>query len=144
MIILLILYVPRDKIRQAFVIFTFKQLMTWILGLTVAELRLIEYPVRSFAYANKASFDFEFFIYPAFCVLFILHYPEKKGTLKQLLYYFYYCAGLTITEIIVEKYTNLLEYINWYWYTSFISFFITFFLSRLFYNWYFKTNKTAN
>jgi hypothetical protein len=138
MIVLLIIFTPKDKIRHAYVIFTFKQIMTWILGLTVAELRLIEYPVRSFAYANKASFDFEFFAYPAFCVLFVLHYPEGKSTFKQLLYYFYYCTALTTIESIVEKYTNIIEYINWTWYISYITFFITFFLSHKFYRWYFK------
>jgi len=136
--VLLLLYVPKEKIRESFVIFMFKQLMTWLIGLVVAELKLLEYPIRSFAYATKASFDFEYFFYPSFCVLFNLYYPEGKRISQQILYYFYYCTVLTMIEVLVEKYTNILEYLNWTWYITYISFAITFYLSHLFYRWFFK------
>ncbi|OGO76870.1 MAG: hypothetical protein A2Y23_07760 [Clostridiales bacterium GWB2_37_7] len=136
--VLLLLYVPKARIRQAFVIFMFKQLITWLVGLVVVELRLIEYPVRSFAYASKTSFDFEYFIYPAFCVLFNLYYPEGKSFLKRSLHYIYYCSALTAVEVVVEKYTDILHYVNWAWYTTFITLFLTFFMSRQFYKWFFK------
>lgn len=64
MIYLLIKYIPKNKIRQAQVAFLITQVVTWIIGLLVVELRLIEYPVRIFSYANRSSFTFEFFIYP--------------------------------------------------------------------------------
>ena len=51
--VLLIIFVPKAKIRQAFVIFMVKQMITWSIGLLVVELRLLEYPVRSFAYASN-------------------------------------------------------------------------------------------
>ena len=131
--VLLIIFVPKAKIRQAFVIFMVKQMITWSIGLLVVELRLLEYPVRSFAYASKTSFDFEFFIYPAFCVLFNLHYPEGKSFAKRFMHFIYFCSALTAVEVLVEKNTNLLHYINWYWYTTFITLFITFFMSRQFF-----------
>jgi hypothetical protein len=137
-IILLFLFVPKDKLRHANVIFFFKQLLTWILGLLVVQLNLIEYPVRSFPNATKTSFDFEYFIYPSFCVLFNLHYPEEKSKLKQFMYYVYYCSGLTIVETFIERYTNILEYLYWTWHITWISFFITFFISRQYYLWFFK------
>lgn len=137
-IVLLLFFVQRNKIRQALVVFMFKQLITWLVGLLVVEFRLIEYPVRSFAYACKTSFDFEYFIYPSFCVLFNLHYPEGKSFKKRFLHYMYYCSALTAVEVIVERYTDILEYINWTWYTTFITFYITFFMSRQYYKWFFK------
>ncbi len=135
---LLIIFTPKEKIRQAIVVFMFKQLLTWLLGLTVAELGLIEYPVRSFAKATKTSFDFEYFIYPAFCVLFNLHYPRTKKLIVEFLYYFSFCTALTIIEIIVEKNTNIINYIHWTWYITWASFLITFYASRKFYLWFFK------
>jgi hypothetical protein len=137
-ITLLLLFVPKNKIRQASVIFLFKQFLTWILGLLVVELKLIEYPIRSFAYATRSSFDFEYFIYPAFCVIFNLHYPSKKNHFAQFLYYFCFCTGLSIVEVIVEKYTDIINYINWTWYITWISFYITFYISRKYYLWFFK------
>jgi hypothetical protein len=142
-ITLLLVFIPKEKIRHALVIFFFKQFMTWILGLTVVELKLIEYPVRSFSYATRSSFDFEYFIYPAFCVLFNLHYPKDKNFLGQFMYYTYYCSVITIIEVMVEKYTNILTYIHWTWYITWISFFITFYLSRKFYLWYFQLDKKS-
>lgn len=137
-IILLFLFVPRNKIRHAILIFFFKQFITWILGLSVTELRLVEYPVRLFPCSTKTSFDFEYFIYPAICVLFNLHYPEKKNSLAQFRHYSYFCTIMTAIEVILEKYTDIIEYLHWTWYVTWITLFITFYMSRKFYVWYFK------
>jgi hypothetical protein len=139
--ILLILFVPKNKFREANVIFFFKQLITWVLGLTTAEYGLIKYPVRLFAYATRANFTFEYFVYPSICVLFNLYYPNKKSVISQLLYYVLYCSGITLIEVLLKDYTNLIVYIRWTWYYTWISFFLTFFISRTYYIWFFKLNK---
>lgn len=138
---LLIRFIPRDKIREAHVTFLFKQILSWILGLSVAELKLIEYPVRLFPYANKTSFTFEFFVYPAICAIFNTNFPIKKSPFSRFMYYFYYCTTMTVMEIFTEKYTNILKYIHWTWYITWITLFITFFISRRYYVWFFKLNK---
>jgi hypothetical protein len=91
--ILLILFVPKNKIREAHVSFLFMQALTWVLGLLVVQLKLIQYPIRSFSNATKISFDFEYFIYPAFSALFNLYYPEKKLRLDKApaIAYLSYC-----------------------------------------------------
>jgi hypothetical protein len=137
-ITLIIFFVPKARIREAIVIFMFKQMITWIIGLLVVELRMLEYPVRSFAYASKTSFDFEYFIYPSFCVLFNLYYPEGKSFTKRFLHFIYFCSFLTVIEVVVEKYTDILVYLHWSWYITFVTLFITFFMSRQFYKWFFK------
>ena len=137
-IILLVKFIPKNKFREAIVAFLFKQLITWILGLSVVELRLIEYPVRLYPYATKSSFAFEYFIYPSFCAIFNVHYPEKKSALGRFMYYFYYCTAITISEVFIEKYTNILKYIHWTWYITWSTLFITFYITRIFYVWFFK------
>ncbi len=134
----LIIFVPKIKIREAFVIFLFKQFITWIVGLLVVELGLIIYPVRSFANATQSSFDFEYFIYPAMCVVFNLHYPVGKSTFRQLMHYISFCSAITIVEVFIERYTDIIEYIHWEWYVTWITLFITFYASRKFYIWFFK------
>ena len=42
---------PKEKIRDAHVIFLFNQIITWPAGHLVVNLHLIEYPVRLFSYA---------------------------------------------------------------------------------------------
>jgi hypothetical protein len=136
-------FVPKNKIRQAWVIFFFKQMITWFVGLLVAEFGLIEYPVEIFKNATKTSFSFEYFIYPAICVVFNLHYPVGKSGIKQLLYFFYYCTAMTILEEIVERYMEIITYIHWTGYITWITLFMTFYISRRFYLWFFKMDNST-
>lgn len=135
---MLLLFVPKNKIREAWLIFFFKQLLTWILGLAVVEFGLIEYPVRLFPHANQTSFSFEYFIYPSICVIFCLHYPANKVRIRRFLYYVYYCTAITIVEVFIEKYTDIIKYVNWSWYITWVTLFITFYASRKYYLWYFR------
>ncbi|HOM42259.1 MAG TPA: CBO0543 family protein [Bacillota bacterium] len=144
MALMLFLFVPRNKLREAIVIFFFKQFLTWAIGLAVVQFGLIEYPVRMFANATKSSFDYEFFFYPSTCVVFNLHYPEGKGRLHEFMYFFYYCSIMTIVEVLAERYTNILNYIHWTWYITWITLFITFYLSRKFYVWYFRLKPNSH
>ncbi|MED3550079.1 hypothetical protein P4449_06445 [Cytobacillus praedii] len=55
---LIVRFVPKDKIREAQLIFLFKQVLTWLFGLIVVEMGLIKYPYRLFfKKASKSSFS---------------------------------------------------------------------------------------
>lgn len=141
-IIMLILFIPKSKIREAQLVFLFKLSITWLIGLLVVEFRLIEYPVELFRYATKTSFSFEYFIFPSICAVFNINYPNKKSYLRQFMHYFYFCTTMTILEVLCEKYTNIIKYIHWTWYLTWITLFITFFLSRKYYIWFFRLRDT--
>ncbi len=133
-IFLLLRFVPKDKIRHATVAFLLKQIMTWIFGLLVVEKGLIEYPYRPFFKKTyKASFDFEFFLYPVLSALFNIHYPEKRNILLKALYYFMYTSLITGPEVLLVKYTKLIRYKKWHWYWSFITMWLSNYLSHVFY-----------
>src|SRR4051812_5188334 len=75
--LLLIKFTPKNKIRESLVVFLFKQALTWIFGLLVVEKNLISYPYRLFfKKANKATFSFEYFIYPD-CALYLVCTIQK-------------------------------------------------------------------
>lgn len=132
-------YIPKNKLREAQLAFLFKQLMTWLFGLYVVEKGYIEYPKRLFfKKANRTSFTFEYFIYPAICSLFNVYYPEKKGILAKVFHNVIYTLFIVIPEIFLEKYTNLINYKKWTWYWSFITIFITNCISRIYFKWFFK------
>jgi hypothetical protein len=141
-IIGLLYLVPRNKIREAHVIFLFKQVITWISGLLVVEFHLIEYPVRVFKIATTTSFTFEYFVYPALCVIFNLHFPEKKGWIARTSWYIFFPTWMTIIEVLLEKYTNLIDYLLWTWYYTWLTLLITFFITRKYYLWFYR--KTDN
>ncbi|WP_078428392.1 CBO0543 family protein [Alkalihalobacterium alkalinitrilicum] len=138
-ILLLLVYVPRTKVRQALVSLLFHQVITWYFGLLVVEKGLVQYPYRYyFKKSNKSSFIFEYLIFPALAVLFNLYYPEQQTFLKKSLYYFKYTAVVTFFEIIAVKFTDLIRYKNWAWYWSFMTIGVSYYISHAFYRWFMK------
>ncbi|NHC21183.1 CBO0543 family protein [Bacillus sp. MM2020_4] len=138
--LLLIKCTPKNKIRETLVVFLFKQALTWIFGLLVVEKNLISYPYRLFfKKANKANFSFEYFIYPGLCALFSLYYPKNKSNLLKTLHFFISTSVIVIFEIIAVKYTKLIKYKKWTWYWSFITIWITDYVTHAFHKWFFKT-----
>jgi len=139
LVLLLIKFVPKHRIREASVAFLFKQAITWLFGLIVVEKNLIKYPFHVFfKKKSKTSFTFEYFVYPAICVLFNLYYPEKKGYIVKIFYHFSYTSIITMFEMFAVKYTKLIKYNNWTWYYTSITLWLTFYLSRIFQRWFFR------
>ncbi|MFC0417760.1 CBO0543 family protein [Cytobacillus solani] len=100
---------------------------------------MIKYPYRLFFKKGiKSSFDFEYFIYPALCVLYNLHYPEKSKFIIRILYNALYPSIITLLEVIAVKYTRLIKYKKWSWYWSFITIFTNNYISRLHYKWFYR------
>ncbi|WP_241113721.1 CBO0543 family protein [Neobacillus citreus] len=133
----ILFFIPKNKFRLAVVAILFKQVITFLIGLVVVELGLLEYPVRLFPSVNRTSFTYEYFAFPVICAAFNVWYPNNRSTLTQFAYYVGYSTVLTIGEIIIEKYTDLITYIHWAWYISWITICLSFFISRLFCRWFF-------
>ncbi len=138
-VFLLFIFVPKDKIRQAQIPFLFKQATTWFFGLIVVEKNLIEYPYRPFFKKTyKASFCFEYFLYPVFSILFNLYYPEKRNIIVKALYNLFHTSLLVGSEVLIAKYTKLIRYKKWAWYWSFLTIWLSNYLSHAYYKWFFK------
>lgn len=134
-------FIPKNKFREASSIFLFTHLFAWIFGLLAVEAGFIVYPVRLFWKANATSFSFEYLVFPFLCIFFNLYFPKSKSLYKRLLYYISILTIFTLMEIIVEKYTQMLNYVHWEWYNTFISMFIIIYFIRVMYKWYFKLEK---
>ncbi|MED3563499.1 CBO0543 family protein [Bacillus xiapuensis] len=133
-------FIPKDKLREASIIFLFQQCVTWFAGILAVGFNLLEYPVRELAKVNGTSFLYEFFLYPVVTIFFCLFYPKTNSIWRKLIYISAFTTGLTLPEVIMEKYTNLIMYINWKWYYTWASVYATLFLAGIFYKWYFKLN----
>jgi hypothetical protein len=129
--------IPKKKIRLAVVAFLFKQVITFLIGLVVVELGLLEYPVRFFSSINRTSFTYEYYVFPVTCAVFNVWYPNSRSTFIQLGYYVAFSSVLTIIEVFIEKYTDLINYIHWEWYITLITLYLSFFMTRLFCVWFF-------
>lgn len=137
----LFLLVPKEKIRDAHIIFLFHQVITWICGFAVIEMKWLEYPVHFFAYASRTSFTFEYFVCPALAVIFALYYPKTHALIKRISYSIIFVSIITITEVAIERYTDLIDYHQWKWYWTWISVLTAFYLTRRYYYWFFKIGR---
>jgi len=139
--LLLLIFLPKKRLREALVSFLFKQLITWFFGLLVVEKDRIKYPFRLFfKNATKSSFAFEYFVYPSLCALFNLYYPENRNNKIKFLYYLANTSALTVLEFFIEKYTKLITYRKWAWYWTFSTIWITYYISHIFHDWFFKVH----
>ncbi|WP_102344771.1 CBO0543 family protein [Bacillus sp. Marseille-P3661] len=142
MVILLIKFIPKNKLREAHLAFLFKQLITWLFGLIVVENGNISYPFRTFFKKSiKSSFTFEYFVFPGMCALFNAHYPEKRSKYFKTFYYIVYTSVIVFLEVIALRFTKLIHYENWKWYWSFVSIWFSYYLSRMYQVWFFKDKK---
>ncbi|MBI0579666.1 hypothetical protein IEC97_20095 [Neobacillus cucumis] len=133
--------IPREKVRDAWVLFLFLQVITWPAGLFAVERGWIEYPTQLFPIANaynRTSFSFEFFIFPIVAIFFSLYYPDKSKIKGALIYYISFAGFFTICEVVLEKYTTLVEYHEWKWYWTLLTVIISLFLNQKYYLWFKK------
>ncbi|HMM19206.1 MAG TPA: CBO0543 family protein [Selenomonadales bacterium] len=130
-LILLIFAVDWSHFRDWVVILLFKSLLDFIWGSPVVELKLIEYPVRLLPHYYDTAILFELWVFPVLCVLYN-QVTRKRGLGAILLFAILFSAGITAIEYILERYTALIHYLDWTWFTSFYTLTITFLLSRAF------------
>ncbi len=89
-IIAIVKLLPREKLRDAWVLFLSLQVITWPAGLFAVEMGWIEYPTQFFLNMNnynRASFSFKFFLFPIVAIFFSLYYPNKIKKRNALIYY---------------------------------------------------------
>ncbi|MCX8128890.1 MAG: hypothetical protein N3I35_02175 [Clostridia bacterium] len=133
-----ILFIPRSKAAKASFIFLLTQFFSWILGLIVVELSLLDYPVREFSKANATSFMFEYFVLPVLTIFFILYFPYNKALRTRIAYYIAFSTAFTAVELLLEKYTLIIEYHSWKWYWTWISMSLLFYAVKTIYKWFYK------
>jgi len=140
-IILLYIFVPKHKYREAYVSFLFMRALTWIFGVIVVELHLIAYPVRFFHYSLRTSFTFEYFVFPSVSILFNLYFPKEGTYIKKALHTLAFPSILTVSEVLLEIYTDTIHYIKWNWFWSWLTLLLTLSASYKFYQWFFARHK---
>ncbi|WP_396265821.1 CBO0543 family protein [Halobacillus shinanisalinarum] len=93
-----------------------------ILGVLVVEGHLITYPVSLYKHF-QSSVLFEFLLFPVLCT----YYYQTSyftGVFGMVWQAGVYSGVLTIVEFCLERYTELIKYLQWDWYYTFISVFL--------------------
>lgn len=132
--------VPKIKRLEMQFIILFVQLPTWLLGLSVVELGLLEYPYRELASVNRTSFIFEYIVLPILCVHVNNYYPWSAGIAYKTAYLGGTALILTGVEVVLERHTLLISYTGWQWHWTWLSLTFVFWLTQKAVAWFFRRN----
>ncbi|MTI81947.1 MAG: hypothetical protein FH758_13940 [Firmicutes bacterium] len=94
----------------------------------VAQERFI-FPVRFLPEVYQTSILFDLLVFPILCVLY--NQTSYKSNLRSIIIQSVLYSGImTAIEVWLERYTKLIEYINWSWLHTFAYLIITFLAVR--------------
>lgn len=114
------------------------QLLTWPFGIFAVEYGAIEYPVRFFPKIINSSFTYEFLALPAIGVIYCMYFPLRRSMLVKVLYFIAFPTILSIGEVVILNYTDLIRYIHWNWLISWLTIAITLHLNYSYFRWFYK------
>jgi hypothetical protein len=134
-----VLFIPKNSRRRFIFAYLSCQSITWLNYLILLQLNFLSFPIREFPIATDILFTTASFFYPLIFA-FYKHYELKVENLSRLLYLFIWISGITFFDKMIELYTNLLSYLNYTWYWSWLDFFCLFALSHVIYQWFFIDN----
>lgn len=116
-IVLFIFCLRKQPIKEWLLSFLLTAYFAYILGAIVVELGWIQYLALG-DYVN-GGYLYELLLLPVINTYF--YQTSYRSTVRGILFQcVLYTTGLTIVEVILEKYTELIEFVSWHWtYTLF-------------------------
>ncbi len=133
-----ILFIPHKERRKGFLAFFMFQAIIWLCDMPSFQFGLLSAPVRLLPKATDIPLTINYFFYP---VLFSIFYVNKrvKGSLWfRITYFFVWVSVITLFDVVIERYTDLLEYGLLSWWGMWIYIWFLFYVSQFCCNWFFK------
>ncbi|TRM12151.1 hypothetical protein FH966_10905 [Lentibacillus cibarius] len=94
------------------------------LGQLVVNYELLYYPVKLFP-EFESSILYEYLLLPIMSVYYYYQTSSSNSSIFRMLWVALFISGiLTVFEVVLEKNTNLIQYIYWHGYYSLISIFL--------------------
>ncbi|TCN25367.1 CBO0543 family protein [Mesobacillus foraminis] len=122
----------KGSIKDFFLIFLFKSVVSSLIDASISKKKLVQYPYRYFKDSFKINIVFDFLIFPLVCVIYS-KLTNKADTLKTVLTVFLLSVPMTIIEEILRRKTRLVKYSKkWSWFHTLAYLTVTFWSSRLF------------
>ncbi|MFJ8266581.1 CBO0543 family protein [Peribacillus asahii] len=134
----LILFIPRKNRRKGLFAFMMFQAIIWLCDMPAFKYGLLSAPVREFPKATDLALTINYFFYPALFSIFYVHKKVKGSLWSSFTYFFVWISIITLFDIVIERYTDLLEYGLLTWYGMWIYIGFLFYVSRVCCNWFFK------
>ncbi|MEH7073643.1 CBO0543 family protein [Neobacillus drentensis] len=135
--------VVTQKKRHRKVLFTILvcQAILWLNAFIHVEFHLIAYPVRELPIATNVLFTTEYFFYPLVCGVYLAYEPKRRSYWVRLFYLSVWISALTVYDLILAKFTNLIEYLHYAWYFTWLNYFLIFVVTNGIFQWFFHEKR---
>lgn len=133
-----ILFIPIHDQRKGFLAFLMFQADIWLCDMPSFQFGLLSAPVREFPKATDLPITIDYFFYP---VLFAIYYVNKRvnsSLSSRRIYFLIWTTIITLYDILIERYTDLLKYEILPWYGMWIYIVFMFYISQVCCNWFYK------
>ncbi|WP_026568348.1 CBO0543 family protein [Bacillus sp. UNC41MFS5] len=137
-IIAYIFFTPKKRYRKVLVTLLICQALLWVNSLFHVEFNLLAFPVREFPKATDLLITTEYFFYPLLSGLYIAYEPKRSSYLIRLIYLSVWSSVIAIYDQMLVNYTNLVEYVHYAWYFTWLDFFCIYAATNVIYQWFFK------
>lgn len=131
-------FIPPHKRREGALAFLVFQAIIWLCDLFVFRYGLFSAPVREFPKATDLSITIDYFFYPVMFAVFYVRRKEKAGYVRRAARLVLWISCLTLYDILIERYTDLLVYGKATWYLMWLYLLLLYCVSHLFCDWFFK------
>lgn len=133
--------VPKDRRREAALVFVTGQTLTWSLSLLFVEWEWVQNPVREFQKATAANFTFNFVLYPTVTVFYSLYYPKHGSAWARVGYTALYLAAFMVFLSVLQQYTDLMRQVPLYRYVGSVLVFLGVMAGvHAYKNWFFNAS----
>jgi hypothetical protein len=133
-----ILFIPRKERRKGFLASLLFQAIIWLCDMPAFKYGLLSAPVRILPKATHLPLTIDYFFYPILFSIYYVHKSGKRSLLPRFAYFFVWVSVVTLFDIVLERYTDLLEYGILTWYGMWIYIGFLFYASEIGCNWFYK------
>lgn len=133
-----ILFIPCKDRRKGLLAFMMFQAAIWLCDMPSFQYGLISSPVRIFPKATDLSITINYIFYPVVFSIYYVHKKEISNRLNKFIYFFIAVSIVTLFDVIIERYTDLLDYGFMTWYLMWIYIGFLFFVSQVLCDWFLK------
>ncbi|NWQ41830.1 hypothetical protein MLOOGBEN_14110 [Bacillus sp. EB106-08-02-XG196] len=134
----LTLFVPRKDRRKGFLAFLMFQAIVWLCDMPAFKFDLLRAPIRELPRATDLPLTIDYFFYPVLFSIFYVHRRVNGRLGSRITYFFVWVSASALLDIVIERYTDLLEYEWLKWYGMWIYMGFLFYVSQVCCNWFFK------
>ena len=134
----LILFIPHNKRRKGFLAFLMFQAFIWLCDMPSFKFGLLKAPIRELPKATQLPLTIDYFFYPVLFAIYYLHKNPKSNLKSRIAYFLVWVSAITLFDIMLERYTDLLDYeILPYW-GMWLYIVFLFYISQVCCNWFYK------